>query len=138
MTKEEKVHILEDIAKRNKNEFYNILINAYKKYDSKQKKIIEDLQDQVKRLNFRIGQLDSYIEELSGMDSKELHSAINNIRFILNYKEKVKKLKEERNAYKRNNLYLERALICNMYPEYDISEITPEQRKEISRILKSE
>lgn len=138
MTREEKVQILEGIAKRNSNEFYNILINAYKKYDAKQKKIIEDLQDQVRRLNFRIGQLDSYIEELSGMDSKELHSAINNIRFILNYKENINRLKEEQNTYKRNNLYLERALICNMYPEYDISEITPEQRKEISKILKVE
>lgn len=98
--------MLTRIAQENPHEFYSKLVADYKKYDANQKRVIEDLVEDNKKLRFKIGQLESYIEEFVSDG------------YVIGAKSKIKSCKDEISHLRQACFFAERKLIELLYPQY--------------------
>lgn len=130
MVRAEKVRILEELIQKEpaiSREAYQLLIENYKKYDAIQKKLINELTKQIKKLEVKIGQNESYIEELEEISKKDLEILKKKAEDYDNIKLKNKQLYYLAQRYE--SLYLE-----SQFPEYANS-ITPTLKELLEPII---
>lgn len=106
MTRQEKYNLLTQIAQENPSDFYSTLVTEYKKYDSNQKRIISELIAENKKLKVKVGQLESYVEEIVSEENIVVPKTT-----IKEYKSKIQNLNQQ-------YLLIERHLIELMFPQY--------------------
>ena len=123
MTRQERYKFYTKQAQENPNEFYDKLVYEYKKYDENQKRIISELHTENRKLKIKVGQLESYVDEIVSDD------------FMVVPRTKIKELKAEIQRYRQENIQLEKLLICQMYPQYSDIKIPVSVLKEIAKLI---
>lgn len=123
MSRQERYDYFTKLAQENPSEFYDKLVREYKKYDANQKRIIAELTAENRKLKVKVGQLDSYIEEIVSED------------FVVVPKNQIKELKAKIQHHRQENIRLEKQLICQMYPEYSDVKIPVKVLEQIAKII---
>jgi len=123
MRRHEIYKIFTRIAIENPSKFWNELVTAYKEYNSNQKRIISELTKEKKKLEVRVGQLDSFVNELVSEEA------------VVISKDKLNRLKAEIQRLRQENIQLERHLIELMYPEYSTNNIPVSRLEKALKII---
>lgn len=112
------------IAEEHPDDFNKKLVSEYKKYDKRQKQIIEELTNKVKKLEIKVGQLNSFIDEITEGNT------------IVISREKHEKQIRMLNLYRSDIVRLEKLLLHALYPKYSNLNIPQKYINKISEILK--